>query len=83
MKKQGGTSANISIQLLPISMTLATLRAYIWKGGNDVVLYYKDNGKKEIPRAAAEAPLTTTTAEEEKSSANVEDAGDAQPAAGV
>lgn len=30
-------------------MTLATLRAYIWKGGNDVVLYYKANGKKDIP----------------------------------
>jgi WD repeat-containing protein 48 len=30
-------------------MTLATLRAYIWKGGNDVVLHYKANGKKEIP----------------------------------
>ncbi len=30
-------------------MTLATLRAHIWKGGNDVMLYYKANGKKEIP----------------------------------
>ncbi len=30
-------------------MTLATLRAHIWKGGNDVILYYKANGKKEIP----------------------------------
>lgn len=79
MKKQCGTSANILIQLLPISMTLATLRAYIWKGGNDVVLHYKDNGKKEIPRAAPEAQPTTTTAEEEETPAN----GDAQPAAGV
>lgn len=29
-------------------MTLATLRAYIWKNANDVVLHYKANGKKEI-----------------------------------
>lgn len=35
-------------------MTLATLRAYIWKGGNDVVLHYKANGKKEIPVPAPE-----------------------------
>lgn len=35
-------------------MTLATLRAYIWKGGNDVVLHYKANGKKEIPPPATE-----------------------------
>ncbi|PSR97340.1 WD repeat protein-like protein [Coniella lustricola] len=69
-------------QLLPHSMTLATLRAYIWKGGNDVVLYYKDNGKKEIPRAAPE--LSPTTASNgEQTSTNVDEAGDAQPAAGV
>lgn len=37
-------------------MTLATLRAYIWKGGNDVVLYYKANGKKEIPLPSPDAP---------------------------
>lgn len=37
-------------------MTLATLRAYIWKGGNDVVLHYKGNGKKELPLAAPEPP---------------------------
>lgn len=36
-------------------MTLATLRAYIWKGGNDVVLHYKANGKKELPQPAPEA----------------------------
>ncbi|KAM0815015.1 putative WD domain-containing protein [Seiridium cardinale] len=37
-------------QLLPNTMSLATLRAHIWKGGNDVVLYYKANGRKEIPK---------------------------------
>lgn len=29
-------------------MTLATLRAHVWKGGNDVLLYYKSNGKKSF-----------------------------------
>lgn len=29
-------------------MTLATLRAHVWKGGADVMLYYKSNGKKPI-----------------------------------
>ena len=43
-------------QLLPISMSLATLRAHIWKGGNDIVLYYKANGKKEIPFPPPPAP---------------------------
>ncbi|KAM7220551.1 protein of unknown function (DUF3337) domain containing protein [Rhypophila decipiens] len=36
-------------QLLPITMSLATLRAHVWKGGNDIVLHYKANGRKEIP----------------------------------
>lgn len=40
-------------------MTLATLRAYIWKGGNDVVLYYKANGKKEIPLPSPEPPAAS------------------------
>ncbi|KAJ0124725.1 hypothetical protein J7T55_006066 [Diaporthe amygdali] len=48
-------------QLLPINMTLATLRAYIWKGGNDVVLYYKANGKKEIPLPPPEQPAAAET----------------------
>ncbi|KAH6656827.1 WD domain-containing protein [Truncatella angustata] len=37
-------------QLLPNTMSLATLRAHIWKGGNDVVLHYKANGRKDIPK---------------------------------
>ncbi|TGJ80692.1 hypothetical protein E0Z10_g8058 [Xylaria hypoxylon] len=51
-------------QLLPNTMSLATLRAHVWKGGNDVVLYYKTNGRKEIPKvllkqeAASEAEVT-------------------------
>lgn len=35
-------------QKLPISMSLATLRAHVWKGGADVMLYYKSNGRKAI-----------------------------------
>lgn len=35
-------------QKLPISMSLATLRAHVWKGGADVMLYYKSNGRKHI-----------------------------------
>ncbi|KAI0137191.1 WD domain-containing protein [Xylariales sp. AK1849] len=37
-------------QLLPNTMSLATLRAHVWKGGNDVVLYYKANGRKDISK---------------------------------
>jgi len=37
-------------------MSLATLRAHIWKGGNDVVLHYKANGRKELPK---ELPQST------------------------
>ncbi|KAK5635005.1 hypothetical protein RRF57_010717 [Xylaria bambusicola] len=40
-------------QLLPNTMSLATLRAHVWKGGNDIILYYKANGRKEIPKAQA------------------------------
>lgn len=56
-------------QKLPITMSLATLRAHVWKGGADVMLYYKSNGKKPIayqktpaPEAPSEAPAATTTA---------------------
>ncbi len=29
-------------------MSLATLRAHVWKGGADVMLYYKSNGRRPI-----------------------------------
>ena len=43
-------------------MSLATLRAHVWKGGADVMLYYKSNGRKPIayertPEEAATALL--------------------------
>lgn len=45
-------------------MTLATLRAHVWKGGNDIVLHYKANGRKEIPIPPPEAPAEETPAAE-------------------
>jgi WD repeat-containing protein 48 len=38
-----------TLQLVPPTMTLATLRAHIWKSGGDVLLYYKSKGVKKIP----------------------------------
>ena len=46
-------------QLLPNTMSLATLRAHVWKGGNDIVLHYKANGKKEILFPSAPPPSVT------------------------
>ena len=33
-------------QRVPHDMTLATLRAHVWKTGGDVVVYYRSNGRK-------------------------------------
>ena len=46
-------------------MSLATLRAHIWKGGNDVVLYYKANGRKEIPKELPKGAEPAGTSEAE------------------
>ncbi|KAG9256703.1 uncharacterized protein F5Z01DRAFT_483536 [Emericellopsis atlantica] len=35
-------------QLLDPLMSLATLRTHVWKSGNDIVLQYKANGRKEM-----------------------------------
>ncbi|KAF2157621.1 WD40 repeat-like protein [Myriangium duriaei CBS 260.36] len=35
-------------QCIPPKMTLATIRAHIWRGGGDVSMYYKSNGRKQI-----------------------------------
>jgi WD repeat-containing protein 48 len=42
-------------------MTLASLRAHVWRGGGDVLLYYKANGRKEIKPPAANPGLPFTT----------------------
>ena len=42
-------------QLVPHNMTLASIRAHIWKTGGDVLLLYKGNGRKlELERRYAE-----------------------------
>ena len=33
-------------QIVPHDMTLATLKAHVWKTGGDVILHYKSNGRK-------------------------------------
>lgn len=43
-------------------MTLATIRSHLWRGGGDVVLYYKANGKKAILHAPQSTVMQTTTA---------------------
>ena len=41
---------------VPPDMTLATVRAHVWKTGGDVLLYYRGNGRKpELERRWAEA----------------------------
>jgi len=40
-------------------MTLATIRSSMWRGGGDVLLYYKSNGRKEIKHTPAiNSPLS-------------------------
>jgi WD repeat-containing protein 48 len=40
-------------------MTLATIRSSMWRGGGDVLLYYKSNGRKEIKHTpAVTSPLS-------------------------
>jgi WD repeat-containing protein 48 len=46
---------------LPITMSLATLRAHVWKGGADVMLYYKSNGRKPIRYEKKPESLTGTS----------------------
>lgn len=38
-------------EVVPPNMTLATLRVHLWRTGGDVVLNYRENGKKEFKRA--------------------------------
>ncbi|GAB7352473.1 hypothetical protein MBLNU459_g2881t1 [Dothideomycetes sp. NU459] len=38
-------------QLIPPKMTLATIRAHVWRGGGDVALFYRANGRKPILHA--------------------------------
>lgn len=40
------TNLSYNEQKVPLEMTLATLRAHVWKTGGDVMLYYKSNGRR-------------------------------------
>jgi WD repeat-containing protein 48 len=40
-------------KIIPPTMTLATIRAHVWRGGGDVLLHYKANGRKQIKHAPA------------------------------
>jgi WD repeat-containing protein 48 len=54
-------------QLLDPLMSLASLRTHVWKGGNDIVLHYKANGRKvirPIPPPEPEQPSETEAAAE-------------------
>ena len=37
-------------------MTLASIRAHMWRGAGDVLLYYKANGRKEIKHTPYPGP---------------------------
>lgn len=41
-------STDIHAQLVSPKMTLATVRTHMWRGGGDVILAYKSNGRKEL-----------------------------------
>lgn len=47
-------------QLLDPMMSLATLRTHVWKGGNDIALHYKANGRKEIKPLLIPEPIPRT-----------------------
>ena len=54
-------------QILSPTMTLATLRTHIWKGGPDVALFYKSNGRVSFhfgrtPESSREGPSAASTA---------------------
>ncbi|KAM4066909.1 WD repeat protein [Hirsutella rhossiliensis] len=50
-------------QLLGHTMSLATIRAHIWKGGSDVVMYYKATGRRNLKPRGQPSP-TMLLAEE-------------------
>ena len=45
-------------------MTLATIRSHLWRGGTDILLYYKPNGRRGIrhfpppPQQASNIPVS-------------------------
>ncbi len=60
-------------QLIPPLMTLATIRAHVWRGGGDVLMYYKANGRKQIKpltRVSVEGSSASGVTSEEAQSEN-------------
>lgn len=53
----GARTLTIRCQIVPPNMTLATIRSSMWRGGGDVLLYYKANGRKEIKRPVASSSM--------------------------
>ena len=51
-------------------MTLATIRTHVWRSGGDMVLFYKANGKREIPIPKEEPRVDDTAAQEEEQQHN-------------
>ncbi|OKL56220.1 hypothetical protein UA08_08474 [Talaromyces atroroseus] len=47
--------------LVPINMTLATIKTHIWRTGGDMILFYKANGKKAILPPVPEAKPADTS----------------------
>ena len=47
------------LQLVPINMTLATIKTHIWRTGGDMILLYKANGKKLSHRQLMTITCTT------------------------
>lgn len=49
-------TATNTYQLVPINMTLATIRSYMWKTGGDIILHYR---KKATSARISETSSTT------------------------
>jgi WD repeat-containing protein 48 len=63
MTTRAFSPALTEMQLLNITMSLATLRTHVWKGGNDIILHYKANGRKVIHPLEASAEVRTSDVE--------------------
>jgi len=72
-------------QLIPPTMTLATMRAHVWRGGGDVLLFYKANGRKKIKYApnAADVLVPKRQAEDCDTGARMEQEKEKQDKAAV
>ncbi|KAK2808316.1 hypothetical protein FQN50_004876 [Emmonsiellopsis sp. PD_5] len=56
--------------LIPADMTLSTIRTHIWRTGSDMVLFYKANGKREIPMPGSDTSPDASAAGGEQKAAS-------------